>query len=106
MKNKNYKRFIVNIVYKGYPVELYCTAKSMKEAAVKLGVKEYFMRGHSLKTEVDEPIDGVIAIINSGYIIFEYNRRDLFNKIIPYEEMKKIIDHYVVLKRNSLWEEQ
>lgn len=103
MKTKKHKRFIINVTYKGYPVELRCTAKSLKEAAVKLDTSESFVRVYGLKTEVDEPIDGIESLINSGYIIFQYDRKDLSEKKLPYEELKKIIDYYLDLKYKETW---
>lgn len=105
MKARTHKRFIINVTHKGYPVELSCTAKSIKEAAVKFNTTESFVRSYGLKTEVEEPIDSVMGLINSGYIIFEYDRKDLSGKIMPFEELKAIIEHYVELYHKKRWEQ-
>ena len=101
--NKKYKRFIINVTHRGYPLTKECTAKSAKEAAEKFGCSLSFINGWALKTVVESPIDGVVAYIDSGYIPFDYGRTDLIRKIMPWTELKSIIDFYVNKKYEKTW---
>ena len=92
---KKYKRYILATLHRGYQVEKYCTAKSATEAAEKLGVDPYTIKKYGMIGTVDEPIEGVMAEINSGYICFDEGRKDLMRKRMPWEELKPIIDFYV-----------
>jgi hypothetical protein len=92
---KKYKRYILATLYRGYQVEKYCTAKSVNEAAEKFGCVPYSVRKYALIGTVDEPIEGVMAQIDYGYIIFSEGRKDLMRKIMPWDELRLIIDFYV-----------
>jgi hypothetical protein len=94
-QNKKYKRFVISHIYRGYTHTRECTAKSAKEAAEKLDCSLSFINKYGMKTTVNEPIDGVVAYIDSGYIPFEYGRKDLLWKIMLWDELKSIIDFYV-----------
>jgi hypothetical protein len=93
-KPKTYKRYIVTTEYRGYTHTKECTAKSAKEASEKLDVSISFIKTYGMITYVDNPIDGVIAYIDSGYIPFDYGRKDLMRKIMPWNELKDILDFY------------
>ena len=94
-QNKKYKRYLLSTLHRGYQVEKRCTAKSAVEAAEKLGVDPYTIKKYGMIGRVDEPIEGVMAEINSGYICFDEGRKDLMRKLIPWAELKPIIDFYV-----------
>jgi hypothetical protein len=94
-QSKKYKRYIFATVYRGYQVHKQCTAKNVTEAAEKLGTNTYTIQKWALKTTVDEPIEGIVAHIDSGYIIFDEGRHDLMRKLMPWDELRSIIDEYV-----------
>ena len=88
------KEYILPSLYRGIAVLKTCCAKSDKKAAEKFGVSAHQVRKYANKVETDGGFDGVMAYMDSGRIIFEYNRRDLMKKVIPLAELEDIIDFY------------
>lgn len=88
------KEYILPSLYRGIAVFKTCCAESDKKAAEKFGVSTHQVRKYANKVETDGGFGGVMAYMDSGKIIFEYNRRDLFRRIIPLVELEEIIDSY------------
>jgi len=98
---KKNKRYHLTTIYRGYNVSLTCCAHSYKEAAEKFDTTIHFVRNYAGCVDMDrdeENFEEVRAHIDSGYIIFEYGRKDLYGKEMPYPDLKKIIEHYVSIK--------
>lgn len=89
-----YKRYHIGVLYHGYQVFLTCVDTSYKRAAEKFEVSEYFVKGYAGVVKTDDYFDGVRGYIDSGWIIFDFNRQDLSRKEMPYDELKVIIDKY------------
>lgn len=89
-----YKKYHISSVYHGYQVFLICIATSYKQAAEKFEISEYFVKGYAGVVKTDDYFEGVRGYIDSGWIIFDYGRHDLHSKVMPYDDLKVIIDEY------------
>jgi hypothetical protein len=90
-----FKKYYYSCTYRGYQVTKFCTAKSYKEASEKLDVEYNYFRKYASFNTSNDPINGVMSYIDSGYIIFDKGRRDLSRKEMPWDELRPIIDFYV-----------
>jgi hypothetical protein len=52
---------------------------------------------------MEKTFDGVHGYIDSGWIIFEKDRKDLNQKRMPLEDLKKIIDTYTDERYQAWW---
>jgi hypothetical protein len=89
-----YKRYHIGVLYHGYQVFLTCVATSYKQAAEKFELSEYFVKGYAGVVKTDDYFEGIRGYIDSGWIIFDFNRQDLSRKEMAYDELKVIIDEY------------
>lgn len=89
-----YKKYHISSVYHGYQVFLTCIATSCKQAAEKFEFSEYFVKGYAGIVKTDDYFEGVRGYIDSGWIIFDFGRKDLYKKEMAYDELKIIIDEY------------
>lgn len=97
-----HKKYHLPTTYRGYQVFITCCATSYKEAAKKFDTSLHFVRNYAGYTDEPDYFEGVRGYIDSGYIIYEYNRKDLWNKEMAYDDLKEIIDEYVQDKYNKL----
>lgn len=88
------KQYILPKVIRGIQVHLICNAKNMSEAAIKFDVSPYYVKVWASKSDVKKEYDGVHAYMDSGYIVFECNRKDLYKTTMPIAEMTQIIQEY------------
>jgi len=98
-----YKKYHYSTVYRGYQANLICCATSYKKAAEMFDISEYTARNYALCTETDDYFEGVRGYLDSGYIIFEYGRKDLSRKEMAWDDLKVIIDEYVAKKHEKTW---
>lgn len=84
-------------IYRGYQIFVRTCATSNAEAARKLDVSPSYMRNYGMKywRDEDTEFEGNQGYIDSGWIIFDLGRKDLNRKIMPYEELTRIIDEYI-----------
>lgn len=102
---KHYKKYHLPLIYRGYQVFLICCASSYKKAAEKFETTEHYTRAYAGCVKSDDYFEGVLGYIDSGFIIFEYGRKDLSRKEIPYDDLKVIIEEYNEKKRKKLYNE-
>lgn len=96
-----YKKYHISHIHKGYQVFLTCAARSYKEAAEKFEMSEYYVRKYAGIVKIDDYFEGVRGYIDSGYIIFEFGRKDLSRKEMAFDELKEIIEEYYNIKKNE-----
>lgn len=101
MPRKKYT-YQVNQIYRGYQVFTMCNASSYKEAAELMEVTIGYLRNYGYKMDLKDEYNEVMAYIDSGGLIFEEGRKDLIRKIIPYQELKLIIEDYNKRKYSRL----
>ena len=95
-------RYQVGQIYRGYQVFTQCYASSYAQAADMMGVSLHYLRSYGYKTDQGDPCDGVMAYIDSGEIIFQDGRKDLYRKLMPYDELKVIIEEFNKRKYGKL----
>jgi hypothetical protein len=93
---KKLYRFQVTDLYRGQQIHKVCYATSYAEAARMFNMTQYHVKNYGYKMFVDElTTDDVLAFIDSGELIFEAGRKDVFRKLIPLNELTNIIDQYM-----------
>lgn len=96
------KKYTIHKPYRGLTITVQLFAKTNKEAADILGVSPYALKQYAGIVNVEKAEhDGVMAWMDSGWIICQYGRKDLHNKKMPIAELYKIIDHYIALKNSE-----
>lgn len=90
MKPKKFKIFHGTILYRGYNVHVSFYANSVIEAAEIIDTEPYFIRNYFSRMAKDtREFDGITAHVDSHWEL-----RDIWHKIMPLDELKKIIDKH------------
>lgn len=94
-------KFELPTVYGGVQIFKICYASTFNEAAKKLDCSVYYINNYAYKNVCEVDLNGIYAYMDSGYIIYDIGRKDLFKKVLPIDEIEKIIDDYNDKKRRT-----
>ena len=101
MPKKERKIYEVGQVYRGQQTWKLTWATSYAEAARKMDVSPSYLRNYAnvYRRDQDVEFEGCQGYVNSGQIVFgEHGDQSLFGKIMPWDELTKVIDTYICKK--------
>jgi hypothetical protein len=97
------KKYSIASLHRGYQIHLELFAESEAAAIRATGIGRSHFRNYASSSKMEKTFDGVHGYIDSGWIIFEKDRKDLNQKRMPLEDLKKIIDTYTDERYQAWW---